>query len=336
LHDISGSRKMRALQFERFGNFNDVLRVVEVGLPMLRAGEVLVKVAATSVNPSDAKNILGRMQGTTLPRIPGRDFAGVVVDGPAKMIGTEIWGSGGDIGFTRDGAHAEYLIIPQESVTAKPAHLSMVEAAAVGTNYITAYLGLIETANVQANEWVMVTGATGGVGSSVIQLAKWKQARVIAVVRTKPNDDFIQRYGIDLVIDSGTEDIVARVREATDGAGVNLTFDCVGGSLFEKCLNSLGQLGRQINITSVDYRRVTFDLPDFYHRQLTLHGVDSRSLDTAKCAHILSLLTSAFDSGVLRPPQIAITSKLANAVDAYQKVDNGSAHGKVVLSIENG
>src|SRR5208282_3439793 len=327
---------MRALQFERFGNFNDVLRVAEVDVPVPRADEVLVKVLAASVNPSDAKNILGRMEGTTLPRIPGRDFAGIVVDGPTKMIGTEIWGSGGDIGFTRDGAHAEYIVIPQESVATKPAHLNIVEAAAVGTNYITAYLGLIETAKVRANEWVMVTGATGGVGSSVIQLAKWKQARVIAVVRTKPNDDFNRRYGIDSVIDSSTEDIVARVKEATDGAGANLTFDCVGGPLFEKCLNSLGQLGRQINITSVGDRRVTFDLPDFYHRQLTLHGVDSRSLDTTKCASILNLLAPAFDSGILTPPQIAFTSKLANAVDAYQKVDNGSAHGKVVLSIENG
>ena len=99
---------MRALQFERFGNFNDVLRVAEVDVPVPRAGEVLVKVLAASVNPSDAKNILGRMEGTTLPRIPGRDFAGIVVDGPTKMIGTEIWGSGGDIGFTRDGAHGAH------------------------------------------------------------------------------------------------------------------------------------------------------------------------------------------------------------------------------------
>lgn len=162
---------MRALKFERFGNFNDVLRVVEVDLPVPRAGEVLVKVTAASVNPGDAKNILGRMEGTTLPRIPGQDFAGVGVGGPTKMIGTEIWGSGGDIGFARDGAHAEYIVIPQESVTTKPAHLSMIEAAAVGTSYVTAYLGLIETANVQASEWVMVTGATGGVEGSAIQLA---------------------------------------------------------------------------------------------------------------------------------------------------------------------
>jgi NADPH:quinone reductase-like Zn-dependent oxidoreductase len=335
LHISSSSKKMRALQFERFGNFHDALRVVEVDLPVPRADEVLVKVAAASVNPSDAKSILGRMKGTTLPRIPGRDFAGVIVDGPTKMVGTEIWGSGGDIGFTSDGAHAEYIAIPQKSVAIKPAHLSMIEAAAVGTNYITAYLGLIEAANVRENEWVMVTGATGGVGSSVIQLAKWKGARVIAVVRTKPNDDFIRRYGIDSVIDSGTEDIVTRVHEATNG-GANLTFDCVGGPLFEKCLNSLRQLGRQVNITSVGDRRVTFDLPDFYHRQLTLHGVDSRSLDTTQCARILNLLAPAFDSGILVPPQIAFTSKLTNAVDAYQKVDNGSAHGKVVLSIENG
>jgi len=328
-------KEMKALRFDRFGRFETVLGIAEVDVPVPRINEVLVKVAASSVNPSDVNNILGRMEGTTLPRTPGRDFAGVVVDGPKEMIDIEVWGSGGDIGFTQDGAHAEYLVVPQEGVAVRPAHLSMVEAASVGTGYVTAYLGLIETANVQADEWIVVTGAMGVVGSSVIQLAKWKRAHVIAVVRTKPNDEFVKRYGIEVVISSDTEDMVSRVKEATSGRGAALAFDCVGGPMFEKCLKSLAQLGRQINITSIGDRRVSFDLLDFYHHRLTLHGVDSRSLDTVACARILNHLAPAFDSSTLRPPQIASTYGLTQAVDAYQKVENGSAHGKVVFLFES-
>jgi len=326
---------MKALRFDRFGSFEEVLRVDEMDVSVPQFNEVLVKVAASSVNPSDVNNILGRMEGTTLPRTPGRDFAGVVVDGPKEMIGIEVWGSGGDIGFTQDGAHAEYLVVPHEGVAVKPTHLSMVEAASVGTGYVTAYLGLIETANVQADEWIVVTGAMGGVGSSVIQLAKWKRAHVIAVGRTKPNDEFVRRYGIDVAISSDTEDMVSRVKEATGGRGASLIFDCVGGPMFEKCLKSLAQLGRQINITSMGDRRVSFDLLDFYHHRLTVRGVDSRSLDTVACARILNQLAPAFDNGTLRPPQIAFTYRLTQAVDSYQKVENGSAHGKVVFLFES-
>jgi NADPH:quinone reductase-like Zn-dependent oxidoreductase len=327
-------KDMKALRFDHFGNLNEVLRVAEMEVPVARAGEVLVKVAASSVNPSDIKNILGRIEGTTLPRTPGRDFAGVVVDGPKEMIGIEVWGTGGDIGFTRDGAHAEYLVVPQEGVAVKPVRLNIVEAASVGTSYVTAYLGLIETANERAGEWVVVTGGMGAVGSSVIQLAKWKRAHVIAVVRTKRNVEFVRRYGVDAVIDSDAEDVVACIKETTGGRGATLVFDSVGGPLFEKCLKSLAQLGRQVNITSVGDRRVSFDLLDFYHHRLTLHGVDSRSLDTVACAHILNSLAPAFDSGTLRPPQIAFTSRLTNAVDAYQKTENRTAPGKVVFLFE--
>ncbi|MGD1071426.1 MAG: NADP-dependent oxidoreductase [Bryobacteraceae bacterium] len=296
---------MRALRFERFGAFQDVLQVRDVDRPVPGPGEVLVKVAAAAINPSDTKNVLGRMEGTTLPRTPGRDFAGTLEDG------SEVWGSGGDIGFTRDGTHAEFIVVPRAGIAPKPKSLSMVEAAGVGTAFITAYQGLIEVADVKPGEWVLVTGALGSVGGAVIQLAMWKGARTIAVDRG--------------------DDPEKLVKEATGGAGVNVVFDCVGGPLFEPCLRSLGQLGRQVNITSVGDRRVSFDLVDFYHHRLTLHGVDSRALDTTACAGILRILAPPFDAGELQAPPIALKAKLDDAIDAYQKVDSGAAGGRSVF-----
>lgn len=98
---------MKALRFSSFGNLSG-LRVEDLPTPVPGPGEVLVKVQAASVNPSDVKNVLGKFPLTTLPRIPGRDLAGVIVAGDPKRIGEEVWAAGGDIGFTRDGSHAEF------------------------------------------------------------------------------------------------------------------------------------------------------------------------------------------------------------------------------------
>ena len=165
---------MRALRFRAFGGFEQ-LRVEELPEPHPNMGEVVVRVRAASLNPSDAKNVLGRMEGTTLPRTPGRDFAGVVVHGPAELLGQDVWGTGGDVGFTRDGTHADFIVVPADAVRPKPKNLSFEEAATVGVTFVAAWIGLVETAHVQAGEWVLATGAAGSVGSAVTQIAKSKR-----------------------------------------------------------------------------------------------------------------------------------------------------------------
>jgi len=124
--------------------------------------------------------------------------------------------------------------------------------------------------------------------------------------------------------------MVQRVHEFTNGQGANIAFDCVGGPLFEPCLKSLGQRGRQINIASTGSRRVSFDLLDFYHHQLTLHGVDTRAYGTVASATILKQLTPGFESGALRSAPVESRYTIDQAIEAYKKVDSG-AGGKVVL-----
>ncbi|MGE5791027.1 MAG: quinone oxidoreductase family protein, partial [Syntrophaceae bacterium] len=137
---------MKALRFSSFGDFTGHLRVEEVPVPVAGPDEVLVKVYAASLNPSDWKNVLGQYKKTVLPRTPGQDFAGVIVAGDRGMIGQEIWATGGDVGFTRDGSHAEYVVTPKKAARPKPKNLSFEEAACVGRTYVTAYVGLIEKA----------------------------------------------------------------------------------------------------------------------------------------------------------------------------------------------
>jgi NADPH:quinone reductase len=272
------------------------------------------------------------MKPIELPRTPGQDFAGVVVHGDRDWIGREVWGTGGDLGFTRDGSHAEFLVIPKRAARAKPANLSMVEAATVGRTYVTAYFGLIEKAQLKAGETVLVTGAGGGVGSSVVKIAKNKGARVIGVDRRPQSSERIRNLGLDLALSSETDNILARTREFTGGKGVDVVFDCVGGPAFEMALSSLGAGGRQINITAVGERRVSFDLLDFYRRGITLMGVNTITLDSVASGEMLERLRPTFEQGRLTPPEIARVCSLYDAVVAYREVDLGVARGKIVFA----
>jgi NADPH:quinone reductase-like Zn-dependent oxidoreductase len=326
-----GGEKMKALRFSNFGDVS-VLHVEELPTPVPGPDEVLVQVHAASINPSDAKNVQGKMKQISLPRIPGQDFAGIIIAGQKKRIGLEVWGTGGDVGFTRDGSHAEFIVVPERGARPKPKSLSMVEAASVGRNYITAFFGLIRKAKLKEGETVLVTGASGGVGSSVIKIAKSKTARVIALYRRTPDPERASRLGIDLALSTESDDIMNQVKQFTRGQGVDVAFDCVGGGLFEVALNALGSDGRQVNITSVGERRVSFDLLDFYRRQITLFGVNTITLDTIASGDILDDLRDAFEKGPLTPPEIARTCSLEDAIEAYRQVDSGAAKGKIVFT----
>src|SRR6478609_4281024 len=167
---------MKALQFDKTGSL-DALKLCEVNTPTPAADEVLLKVHAAGINPSDIKNVLGRFPYTTLPRIPGRDFSGVVIEGPSEWQGKAVWGSGKGVGFSRDGAHAEYLAFPVAGLSLKPDALSFTEAASVGVPYITA-LEALDRSGVKKNTRLLVIGAAGAVGSAAIALAKQRGAHI--------------------------------------------------------------------------------------------------------------------------------------------------------------
>src|SRR6185369_6273604 len=153
---------MRALQFTEFGSVSN-LRLIELPDPKAGTATAIVKVAAGAISPSDVKNVEGKMEHTTLPRVPGRDYAGTVVRGPAEWIGAEVWGTGGEIGYSIDGSHAELIAVPVASLRRKPRTLSPQQAAAIGLTYLAAWLGLVEYARLTAADTLLVIGAGGGV-----------------------------------------------------------------------------------------------------------------------------------------------------------------------------
>ena len=122
---------MRALKFFQTGSL-DNLRIEDAPVPVPATGEVLVQVKAAAINPSDIKNVQGKMHETTVPRISGRDFAGIIVKGPDQLLGQSVFGSGGNLGFGRDGSHAEYVAVPATAVIPLPKNLSFEQAARQG------------------------------------------------------------------------------------------------------------------------------------------------------------------------------------------------------------
>lgn len=315
-------KTMQALRFNAYGPPSS-LSLEQVRLPELRSGECLVEIHASAVNPSDVKNIAG-LFNATLPRVPGRDFAGVVVGGDDAWLGKEVWGSGAGFGMTRDGTHAEFVVVPSDWLSEKPSGLSMAQAGAVGVPYLAAWSALVHAGRIQAGETVLITGALGAVGRAATQIAHWKGARVIGADISDQDSD------ADMFIDTRNKDLPTLVEALTDGKGANVVLDTVGGPVFEPSLRSLGLDGRQIAITSVGSRRVEFDLVDFYHNRLRLIGVDTAKLGGVEIAQIMNDLRTGFEAGALKPPVLR-TWPLPRAIDAYLAVASGDTSAKHVL-----
>ena len=152
--------------------------------PLSRAAnELLIEVKAAAVNPSDVKAATGLMAYAVFPRTPGRDYAGIVIDGPADWIGREVFGSSGDLGIRRDGTHATHLAVEADAVVEKPKSLSWDEAAGIGVPFVTAMEGFRRAGMPDKHETVLVMGVNGKVGQAAVQIASWHGARVIGVVR---------------------------------------------------------------------------------------------------------------------------------------------------------
>jgi len=319
---------MRALRFFEFGDPSK-LSLVDLQDPRADAATAVVRIVAASVNPSDVKNVAGQMEGAVLPRVPGRDFSGVVEQGPPEWLGAAVWGTGGEIGFSEDGTHAERVAFPVAALVRKPDNLAHDVAAAVGVTFVVAWLGAIDYAAVREGETVAVIGAGGGVGGAVVQIAKARGCRVIGVDRERPPhpagaliDEFVLTEG----------DVAAQVRQLTEGRGAEVVFDAVGGVMFEAALHSLRHRGRLIEISSTGKRRVEFDLIEFYHNESQVFGADTRKLDPVASAKILANLVPGFEDGHYEAPTLARAYPLAGGVAAYEAVARGT-RGRVVLTM---
>lgn len=252
---------MKALQI----NEKHILELVELDKPRVKDGELLVQVKAAGLNPSDILNAKGGFVYTTFPRVPGRDFAGVVEDGPSEWKGKRVFGtSGNEVSFTRDGAHAEYLAVPIDAAIEIPDELSFAQAATIGVPFSTAALCL-DVGEAKKDDVVLVLGANGAVGSAAVALAKAKGCTVLTGARNDPAAS----------VDTSADPELNSVEEK---GGADVIIDTVGApSLTNAALLQAKQYGRLVMIAAPRKgpTDMTLDMLQFYRRGLKLLGVNS-------------------------------------------------------------
>ena len=218
-------------------------------------------------------------------------------------------------------------MVPEKALVPKPDTISFEAAAAIGIPYMTAWSAIIDAAQVQPDEKVLIIGATGAVGSVASQIAKWKGAKVFGTVRHTTENEKLK--GVDVIINLEKQELSEAVLAATEKQGVNAILDTVGGSMFEQCQACLADHGRHVVISSSE-PRVSFNLIDFYRRQLKIFGVNSLKFSLKESAAILQHLLQLIHEGHLDLPAFK-TFSLDEALEAYRQIDSGQLKGKAVI-----
>jgi len=314
---------------------------VEV-LPDLVAGpeEVLIEVHAAAVNYPDLLVVSGKYQILPpLPFAPGKDAAGIVralgpgIKGGRLQVGDRV------VAQLESGGYASLARAPQDWVHPIPASLSMVAASAIDLVYQTAYFALTERGQFQAGETVFVTGAAGGVGLAAVQIAKALGARVLAGVNREDHAQLVRAQGADAVIDLAQPNlrdaIRAQVHALTQGRGVDLVLDTLGGDVFDGALRALAWCGRLVVIGFAAGRIPELKANYLLVKNIAVSGLqwsDYRERSPARVAQVQQALFALYEQGAIRP-LVSQTLPLESFAEAMETLAAGQATGKIVLTV---
>jgi NADPH2:quinone reductase len=313
----------------------DVLVPRQQPVPAPGEGEILVKVAAAGVNRPDVMQRLGKYpppKGAT--EIPGLEIAGeVVLVGP----GVTRWNKGDQVmALVVGGGYAEYCLAFASHALPVPASLSIVEAAAIPETFFTVWHNVFERGNLRGGETLLVHGGSSGIGTTAIQLGKAFGARVIVTAGTAEKCDACRKLGADLAINYNTEDFVALSKQATQGRGVELILDMVGGNYVGRNYEAAAAEGRIVQIAFQTSAQVTLDLMRLMLKRLTHTGSTLRARAVADKAAIAAALEKnvlpLLASGRVRPP-IDSTFPLTQANGAHARMESGKHIGKIVVTL---
>jgi NADPH2:quinone reductase len=318
---------MKAMMLKSFGG-PEVFELRDVPKPVPGAGQVLVRVHATSINPLDYQVRRGDYSDLVpLPAITGHDVSGVIEEvGPgvtAFVPGDEVWYTPQI--FEGPGSYAEYHVAAQGIVGKKPASLSHLEAASLSLVGGTAWEALTVRAALKVGESILIHGGAGGVGHVAIQLAKAIGARVFTTVR-EANVEFARSMGADVVIDYEKQDYVDVINRETDGRGVDVVFDTIGGNTLSRSPDALAQLGRVVSIVDIAQPQ---NLIQAWGKNASYHFVFTRQ-NRGK----LDELSTLVERGQLRP-QVGAVYSLADLALAHARLEspNNGIQGKVAIRV---
>ena len=318
---------MKASRVNEFGE-PEVLRMEEVPTPQPGSGEVLVRMQAIGVNPVETYIRAGKYARLpALPYTPGNDGAGVIEQAASDV--TEF--KAGDRVYTAgslSGTYAEFVLCKTEQVHRLPQNVSFAQGAAMGTPYATAYRGLFQRAEAKPGEIVLVHGASGGVGTAAVQLARARGLRVFGTAGSDEGLKLAREQGAHEVFEHHAPDHFEQIMNATGGRGVDVIVELLANVNLGKDLTILAKGGRVAIIGSRG--RVEIDPRDTMQRDVDLRGMVLPNTPPAEMASIHAALVAGLENGTLRPV-IGKEFPLSEAAQAHRAVMESGSLGKIVL-----
>lgn len=319
---------MTAIAVENGSGPAEALKPASLPRPVPKAGEILIRVAAAGVNRPDLLQRLG-----AYPPPPGAaDTLGLEVAGEV-VVGAERWKVGDKVcALLGGGGYAEYAVVDARHALPIPDGLSLVEAAALPETVFTVFANVFEHGALKEGETLLVHGATSGIGTTAIQMAKAAGARVIATARGADKAAEAKALGADIAVDAKTEDF-AEVAKAA--GGVDVVLDMVGASYFDQNLDALKTGGRIVYIASLGGGMLNVPVFGLMRKRAVLTGSTLRPRDADEKARLTAeverIVWPWVERGLLKP-RIDATFALTEAAKAHAHLEAGSHVGKVVLT----
>lgn len=339
---------MRAAIFSEHGD-PDVLEVTRIERPEPGAGELRVEVRAASLNHLDLWVRRGLPIEITMPHVGGADVAGVVDAVGAgvaeELVGTRVvvdpsldydWYEGEGrgpsfrdpplrlIGEHTDGGFADYAVVPAANCLELPDGVGFECAAAAGLVFVTAWRGLVGRGELRPGERVLVTGASGGVGTAAIQIARRAGAEIHAVTSGPENVERVRSLGADVVYDRLAVDLGPALKEGTGGRGVDLALDSVGEAMWKTLASALAVGGRLVSYGATTGADAAIDLRHLFWKQLSVLGTTMGT--PAEYREVMRLV---FDGAL--EPVVDRTLPLDEIREAHEALEAGEVFGKVVV-----
>jgi NADPH:quinone reductase len=311
----------------------EALTPQERPIPTPLHGQILVKVAAAGVNRPDAMQRAGKYPPPPgAPDIPGLEIAGEIT---AIGEGVKRYRIGDAVcALVPGGGYAEYCIAHEQNALPVPAGLSMTEAGAVPETFFTVWTNVFERGGLKSGEWLLLHGGSSGIGTTAIQLAKAFGASVIATAGTDEKCKDCLDLGATAAVNYRTTDFVAVVAAATEGRGVGVILDMVGGDYFARNIEAAARDGRIVQIATQKGAKVELDLRQIMQKRLFITGSTLRPRSVEEKAIIAQALEAKvwplLTSGVVRP-LIHATFLLARAAEAHALLESSTHTGKIVL-----
>ena len=324
---------MKAVLCESFGPAEN-LTLADIEAPQLLPGHVIVEIRACALNFPDVLMIEGKYQSLPpFPFTPGGEFAGVVSevadDVQNWQLGDEVFGACGH------GAMAEHICVSAKSLRAKPQSMGFAQASGISTTYGTSYYGLKQRANLQAGETLLVLGAAGGVGLAAVELGKAMGARVIAAASSPEKLRIAQQAGADDLIDYSDGELKEKVKTLTEGKGVDVIYDPVGGPMFDQCMRCINWGGRVLIVGFVggDIPKVPTNLILLKSCQVVgvFYGAFSGRFPAENQQNFVEII-DMFNTGNLKA-LVGGEYALDDYVDALNCLSQRRAVGKIVVNI---